>query len=64
VEGWNSLLLKIYDQGGGWGLVARFFENGNPVNDLIPSLTPGSFWAADQSDQDQDGLGDLCDPEP
>lgn len=63
--GWNQLLLKVYDQGGGFGLIARFFdENGAVVTDLAPSLRPDSVWIPDQSDNDGDGLGDVCDPSP
>lgn len=65
LEGWNTLLLKVYDQGGGWGLAARLLdEAGGPVLDLEPSLAPGTSWRPDQGDQDGDGLGDVCDPEP
>jgi hypothetical protein len=37
--GWNRLLLKIYDQGGGWGTYARFLDEGTPVTDLELSLS-------------------------
>jgi cysteine-rich repeat protein len=66
VAGTNTLLLKIYDQGGGWGIMARLLDSaGNGVTDLVPTLAPdGSGWLPDQTDSDADGLGDVCDPTP
>ncbi|MED5372122.1 MAG: DUF4215 domain-containing protein [Myxococcota bacterium] len=61
--GWNSLLFKVYDQGGGWGLNARFLDEGSPSTDLELSFAP-TTWAPDQSDQDGDGIGDVCDDTP
>lgn len=61
VAGWNRLLLKVYDQGGGWGLAARLLDGDAPVTDLQPSLRPGEAWTPDQSDSDGDGIGDVCD---
>lgn len=62
IAGWNTLLLKVYDQGGGWGLIARLLgADGAPVTDLQPSLHPDEVWTPDQSDQDGDGIGDACD---
>ena len=60
------LLMRIYDQGGGWGNVVRFKETDSdtPVGDLRLSLSPDGPWTDDQGDQDGDGLGDFCDPEP
>lgn len=65
VAGWNQLLLKVRDQGGGWGLAARLLdEGGAPLTDLEPSFVPEAGWAPDQSDRDGDGVGDVCDPSP
>ncbi len=66
-EGWNSVLLKVYDQGGGWGTFARFLhtgDNSGPVNDLGISLVADGPWTDDQGDQDEDGQGDFCDETP
>lgn len=63
-EGWNTLLVKVRDWGGGWGQAVRFLDEGVPATDLVPSLTPNGAWVADQSDRDGDGLGDVCDGEP
>jgi len=62
--GWNSLLLKVYDQGGEWGNYARFLDDGEPVTDLELSLSPDGVWAPDQEDSDGDGQGDVCDETP
>ncbi len=60
-EGANLLLLKVYDQGGGWGLAARLLdESGAAITDLQPGLDPEGAWAPDQTDTDGDGVGDLC----
>ena len=64
LAGWNTLLVKVRDQGGGWGLVARFFDGSTPVYDLEPSLVPGASWRPDQTDADGDGIGDVCDDDP
>lgn len=61
VMGWNTLLLKVRDQGGGWGLSARLLdENGQGITDLQPALDPLGLWLPDQSDSDGDGVGDAC----
>lgn len=60
VQGVNTLLVKVYDQGGGWGLAARFLDAGTAVLDLTPSLSADGTWRADQTDTDGDGVGDVC----
>lgn len=63
-EGWNTLLLKVRDQGGGWGLTARLLDSaGAAVTDLQPGLAADGSWIPDQTDTDGDGLGDVCDDE-
>ena len=59
--GWNRLLLKIYDQGGGWGTFARFLNDDGPMDALELSLSSGGGWNFDQTDSDGDGKGDVCD---
>ena len=63
--GYNRLLVKVYDGGGGWGLVARFYEpdGKTPMTGLQTSLVAGP-WVDDQGDADGDGLGDVCDLTP
>jgi cysteine-rich repeat protein len=63
--GWNSLLLKVRDWGGGWGFAARLLDaEGLPFTELVPSIRAGEIYVPDQTDADADGLGDVCDPEP
>ena len=64
--GWNRLLHKVYDGGGGWGVVARFYEEDQvtPMTDLGLSLLGPTDHVDDQTDTDGDGIGDFCDPEP
>lgn len=64
--GWNRLLIKVFDGGGAWGLVARFYEadGETPLADLDLSIGGPSPWLDDQGDADGDGIGDFCDPEP
>jgi hypothetical protein len=64
VAGWNRLVIKVYDQGGGWGNFVRFLDGGAPVTDLELSLSPAGSWVSDQSDSDGDGEGDACDNTP
>ncbi len=61
--GWNRVLAKVYDGGGGWGWLARFYEADGvtPMTDLELSLAGPQAWADDQADADGDGVGDLCD---
>lgn len=61
---WQLLLVKIRDQGGGWGNYARVLDAaGAPRTDLEVALTPdGAPLPA--TDTDGDGLGDACDPTP
>lgn len=59
--GVNTLLLKVYDQGGGWGLIARLFDSGGaPITSLVPQLGADPGWRPDQTDTDGDGIGDAC----
>jgi cysteine-rich repeat protein len=63
-SGWNRLLVKVRDQGGGWGNYVRFLDGGVPVTDLELSLSPDGAWRPDQEDSDGDGHGDVCDDTP
>lgn len=63
-EGWHRLLVKVYDQGGGWGLYARFKDGDLGVTDLDVSLQADGLWSPDQTDSDGDGIGDVCDDTP
>lgn len=60
VEGLNTLLVKVHDQGGGWGVAARLLDGGAPVVDLVPNLDADPSWRPDQVDSDGDGVGDIC----
>ncbi len=64
VEGWNVLVVKVRDQGGGWGNYARFLDGETPVTDLEISLSPDGPWESNQEDADGDGQGDVCDTTP
>jgi cysteine-rich repeat protein len=64
IEGWNRLVVKVYDQWGGWGNYVRFLDGKTPVTDLEVSLDPAGSWTSDQADADGDGTGDVCDDTP
>ena len=61
VSGWNTLLVKVRDQGGAWSLTARLLDaDGNGITDLQPGLDPEGAWIPDQTDADGNGVGDVC----
>jgi len=64
--GWNRLLTKVYDGGGGWGQIVRIYgaDATTPMTDLRVSIAGATPWTDDQGDLDNDGIGDLCDPDP
>ena len=62
--GWTPLVIKVYDQGGGWGNYVRFLDGDTPVTDLELSLSPTGAWESNQEDSDSDGVGDVCDDTP
>ena len=61
IAGWNRLLVKVYDQGGGWGTYVRFLDGETPLTELPVSLSADGGWGFDQTDSDGDGIGDICD---
>ncbi len=65
LQGWNRVLTKVRDHGGGWGMFFRFLDDtGAPLAGYELSLQEGGPWAPGQSDLDQDGVGDICDDTP
>ncbi len=63
--GWNRLLIRVRDQGGGWALYARLLDEAEvPISGLEVSLTGPESFSPGQEDTDGDGLGDWCDPTP
>lgn len=61
-EGENRLLFKVHDNGGGWGLRARFVDLvGNPIPTLMYGRSADAEAIDNQNDADDDGVGDVCD---
>lgn len=60
-EGWNHVMIQVRDNGGGWGLYARFTENDAPITDIDISPSAESYLQDMQLDSDGDGVGDQCD---
>ena len=64
LAGWNRLLIKVRDHGGGFGFKARFKDDlGRPLTTLKTSFIADDF-SDTQQDGDGDGDGDLCDRTP
>jgi cysteine-rich repeat protein len=62
---WQRLVIKVRDQGGGWGQYVRFLDaDGAAVADLTLSWDAGGEFVSNQADQDGDGIGDVCDDTP
>ena len=60
-EGWNRLLIRVKDLGGGWGFYARFLnEDGTPVRGLSIQHTRQVAHDDNQIDRDGNGIGDAC----
>ena len=65
VQGWNRVMVKVRDHGGGWGMFFRFLDlDGEPLAGYELSLQDGGPWVPGQSDIDNDGIGDVCDDTP
>jgi hypothetical protein len=63
--GWQRLMVKVRDQGGGWGTYIRLLDgDGLPITDLELALGPDGVDVLDQTDSDGDGVGDVCDDTP
>jgi cysteine-rich repeat protein len=61
---WQLLLIKVRDQGGGWGNYTRFLDDsGSPLTSIEVALTPDGS-PLPSTDTDGDGIGDACDPTP
>ncbi len=59
---WQRLLIKIRDQGGGFGTYVRVLDgSGAPVAGLELGLADGGAALPSQADADGDGVGDACD---
>ncbi len=61
---WQRLVIKVRDQGGGFGTYIRLLEGGAPMTSLQLALDPTGADLFDQGDRDGDGIGDVCDPTP
>lgn len=61
---WQRLVVKVRDQGGGFGTYIRLLEGGAPLSGLELALDPTGADIFDQGDSDGDGIGDVCDPTP
>lgn len=65
VAGRNTLVMKVRNNSGAWGLLARFTDlEGTPLTDLSIELSQVGAVIAAQADTDGDGAGDLCDRSP
>jgi cysteine-rich repeat protein len=65
MQGRNTFVMKVRNNGGAWGLLARFVDlEGVPLTDLVIELTQSNSRIDAQADSDSDGVGDLCDGSP